>query len=140
MNITQSISVPSTAILQSIPVRVLYHNAWNALPNGACSNVTDGMAYDFKLNVAMASTGIKRQKENLFNAYYYAFSKNIVCTGDFTVNTKFDVINSNGVLVKTQSVTTPQNEVINTVPNISKGCYLVLIRNSKTSEVKKIIA
>ena len=140
MNITQSISVPSTAILQSIPVRVLYHNAWNALPNGACSNVTDGMAYDFKLNVAMASTGIKRQKENLFNAYYYPFSKKIVCTGDFSVNTKFDVINSNGVLVKTQSVATQQNEVIISVPNLSKGCYLVLIRNSKTSEIKKIIA
>ena len=140
MNISQTISVPATAILQSIPVRVLYHNAWMSLSNGACSNVTEGMAYDFKLNVLTMTSGIKHQKENLFNAYYYAFSKNIVCTGDFTVNTKFDVINSNGVLVKTQSVTTPQNEVIITVPNISKGCYLVLIRNSKTSEVKKIIA
>lgn len=140
MNISQTISVPATAILQSIPVRVLYHNAWMSLSNGACSNVTEGMAYDFKLNVVTMTSGIKHQKENLFNANYYAFSKMIVCTGDFTVNTKFDVINSNGVLVKTQSVTTPQNEVIITVPNISKGCYLVLIRNSKTSEVKKIIA
>ena len=135
MNISQTISVPATAILQSIPVRVLYHNAWMSLSNGACSNVTEGMAYDIKLNVVTMTSGIKHQKENLFNAYYYAFSKNIVCTGDFTVNTKFDVINSNGVLVKTQSVATQQNEVIISVPNLSKGCYLVLIRNSDRKSV-----
>ena len=139
MNISQSISVPATAILQSIPVRVLYHNAWMSLSNGSCSDVFEGMTYDFKLKVVMTS-GIKHQKENLFNAYYNAFSKNIVCTGDFTINTKFDVINSNGVFVKTQSVTTQLNEVMISVPNLSKGCYLVLIRNSKTSEIKKIIA
>ncbi len=138
MDITQPVTVPQSAILQSIPLRVLYHNAWYTLPNGACTNVTEGMVYDFKLNVVMTSD-VKHQKENLYKIHYSPASERIVCSGDFIENTRFELISSSGLLLKSLTFSPVLNEVAIPVNNLPKGCYLVVIRNSSTSEIQKVL-
>ncbi len=68
MAINQSIVVPTVAPLGDTRIRVIYHNAWGKLNNGANStNIADGMAYDIPVNVVayvavdetLAEAGVK---------------------------------------------------------------------------------
>ncbi len=69
MEINQSFTVPANASLGESRIRVIYHNAWESLNNGANStNIKEGMAYDIAVKVYDPS-GIEEVAEN--QALYY---------------------------------------------------------------------
>ncbi len=52
MEINQSVIIPASAPVGDTRIRVIYHNAWGSLNNGANStNISEGMAYDIPVNV-----------------------------------------------------------------------------------------
>ncbi len=74
MAINHSFTIPANASLGESRIRVIYHNAWRELNNGANStNIEDGMAYDIVVKVYDPS-GIG-ELEGESNQLYYANGK-----------------------------------------------------------------
>lgn len=71
MNIAQSITVPATAAKNSV-IRIIYNNAWKAVPTANATNIFEGIAYDIPVQVISSSAineVIGNQEES--EAVYY---------------------------------------------------------------------
>ncbi len=74
MEINQSFTVPANASLGESRIRVIYHNAWESLNDGANStNIKEGMAYDIAAKVYDPTAIGELESEN--NQLYYANGK-----------------------------------------------------------------
>lgn len=51
MNINQEFTVPENAYIGQVRIRIIYHNAWLGEATACMTNISDGMAYDIKVNV-----------------------------------------------------------------------------------------
>lgn len=71
MNINQSITVPKDAKPGLTRVRVLYNNAWKNDPESCATNLFEGMAYDFNVQVGNPVGMNPIQSHNNYYAYTY---------------------------------------------------------------------
>ena len=136
LNITKEITVPATAETQSIPLRIAYQNAWDTYPT-ACSNVLEGMIYDFKLTVLPAASAVSK---NRLQSFRVSQKNNIIfCEGDFQAGAKIDLIGMSGLVLHSEKLPFARNNVQFQSGNLPKGVYLVSIQNKGNIEVYKLI-
>ncbi len=137
LDIAQEITVPETAILQNIPIRILYHNAWLGLDNGACSSVNEGMIYDFKLKILATSTNISSVSSKQFQVN--SFNKKINVKGNLNAGSKIIVYNMLGKACAHSLIHTTQLETTIDASTLSKGIYVVAIQQEGKLESHKIV-
>lgn len=137
LNISKEITVPTYAILQNIPIRVMYHNAWQSLDNGACSSVADGMVYDFKLNIVDSKSATKQTASPNYRVFVQGNS--IVCKGDFPKNSKVTILDLSGKLISEAKISLNNDSGIYSSAAFQNGVYFVLINDQKRSETHKVV-
>ncbi len=136
LNISQEITVPTSAILQNIPIRVVYQNAWSSLPNGACSDVLEGMIYDFRLKILDQKTSLKKAEANKFRVF--ATKDKIQCVGYFEAGTKVNLIGLTGTVNATSYIHSNQTNLQLNASHLPKGIYLVAIQSKGKVETHKV--
>ncbi|HHT21869.1 MAG TPA: T9SS type A sorting domain-containing protein [Bacteroidales bacterium] len=136
LNISQEIAVPAFAVLQNIPIRVIYQQAWKDMPNGACTSVHEGMIYDFKLKVLDKGTSLKRTEANKF--YVFVSNDKVLCKGDFEAGTTVNIIGLTGSVISTSHILSNQTNTELNISHLPKGIYLVTIQSKGKVETHKI--
>lgn len=137
LNISQDIKVPESAILQNIPIRILYHNAWQNLDNGACSNVADGMIYDFKLKIADKPSDVKNIKSKTYKVDVR--NKKITIEGGLTIGACVTLRDTKGSVIASSKLQNQLRLFQLDSASLAKGIYLISILQDGKVETHKII-
>lgn len=136
MDVEQQIEVPHEALLLNIPLRAYYHNAWRAFES-ACSDVYNGMVYDFNLKILPeATSGIKTplKKFRIFRRGIF-----LCCEGEFENDTLVSVTDVQGKTISKILVKQGSNYLNIPVENFAGGVYIVSMHSDSNTETHKTI-
>lgn len=136
MNVEQLIEVPQEALLQNIPLRAYYHNAWKTFES-PCSDVYNGMVYDFNLKILPEETSKVNIPEKKFRIFRRGFF--LCCEGNFENDTLISLHDVQGKTLSQTLVKKGSNWADIAVEDLMKGVYFVTISSKNNTETHKTI-
>lgn len=137
MNIEATINVPEDAPESTTRLRMMYHNAWSAMPS-ACSSIQEGMVYDIPIRVESNSTGVEEEvAQQPILLYPNPATDRVICEG-IPSGSRISIVSLSGVAVVSEMVYDAKT-VINT-QNIAAGLYIVrVVENNGNTQILKLI-
>ncbi len=132
MEINQALTVPASASLGGSRIRVIYHNAWEDLNNGANStNIKEGMAYDIPVKVE-DPTAIDETKAGSVSSFYPTVANDAIHFNNvekawlYTIDGQFIQFIDNN----------PESA---NVSDLAPGLYVVKMQNGQIIRSQKLI-
>lgn len=136
MTVEQQIEVPQDALLQNIPLRAYYHNAWRAFES-VCSDVYNGMVYDFNMKILPEATSEVKNPVKKFRIFRRGFF--LCCEGEFENDTLVSLTDLQGKKMIKMFVNQQSREANIPVANLPNGVYLVTLSSNYVTETHKTV-
>lgn len=132
------IDVPATALLQNVALRLYYHN-YNTPFVSACSAVSLGQVYDFRLQIKDNwPTGISFA-ENDSRLKAFCSGNQLICLNNSGLPTQLQLLTINGAEAFKTTLEPLQTETRISTDPFNSGMYIVKLYNKQETQSFKIV-